>query len=62
MGGGLAVTVSFFMISAYFENRLGFANGTAVTVGSLGRIILPQLAVWLQEIYTFTGATLITGI
>lgn len=45
----------------YFNKRLGFANGIMVTGGSLGLILMPQLASLLQDAYPFRWASFITG-
>ncbi|MPC90037.1 hypothetical protein E2C01_085004 [Portunus trituberculatus] len=45
----------------YFNKRLGLANGIVVTGGSLGLILMPQLASLLQDVYPFRWASFITG-
>lgn len=61
IGGGINITCCFHMIAKYFKKRLGIANSIMMTGGSVGIILLPQLASRLQEYYPFTWATLITG-
>ncbi|XP_042883522.1 monocarboxylate transporter 9-like isoform X2 [Penaeus japonicus] len=61
IGGGINITCCFYITAKYFKKRLGIANSIMMTGGSVGIILLPQLASRLQENYPFTWATLITG-
>ena len=61
IGGGFANTLNFLTVADCFDKHLGAANGFVIVCGAVGRIILPQIAVYLQYEYGFTGATLITG-
>lgn len=45
----------------YFNKRLGLANGIMMSGGSLGIMLLPQFASFLQEQYPFKLAAFIIG-
>ncbi|XP_064101081.1 uncharacterized protein LOC135211796 [Macrobrachium nipponense] len=61
VGGGLCINCCFQMNTKYFKHRLGLANGIMMAGGSLGLILVPQLASYLQQIYPFEWANIIAG-
>lgn len=61
LGAGVVVTISNLIIPVYFTKRLGRANGILMTGTSLGLFTAPHLITFLQERYTYLGATLILG-
>lgn len=61
LGGGPTIMSCYHSTALYFNKRLGLANGIVVTGGSLGLILMPQLASRLQEAYPFRWASFITG-
>ncbi|XP_063883815.1 monocarboxylate transporter 9-like isoform X2 [Scylla paramamosain] len=61
LGGGPAIMSCYHSTALYFNKRLGLANGIVVTGGSLGLILMPQLASLLQDAYPFRWASFITG-
>ena len=61
VGGGLTIVCCYHSTALYFDKRLGLANGIMVTGGSLGLILMPQLASFLQERYPFRWASFLTG-
>lgn len=61
VGGGLSTTCCYHTLPLYFHKRLGLANGIMVSGGSLGIMLLPQLASFMQDQYPFQLAALIIG-
>ncbi|XP_068214842.1 monocarboxylate transporter 4-like isoform X2 [Palaemon carinicauda] len=60
-GGGICMNCCFQMNSDYFDKRIGLASGIMMAGGSLGLILLSQLASYLQQIYPFEWANIIAG-
>lgn len=61
IGGGICINSCYHMSAKYFKKRLGLANGIMVTGGSVGLIVMPLLASWLQEEFSFEWAAIIAG-
>ncbi|XP_037797390.1 monocarboxylate transporter 12-B-like [Penaeus monodon] len=61
VGAGLVVGASVLILPLYFSRRRGFANGLFMAGTSVGLFIAPHLITYLQDLYTFKGATLILG-
>ncbi|KAK4315956.1 hypothetical protein Pmani_012863 [Petrolisthes manimaculis] len=60
-GGGLSSMCCYQTLPHYFHKRLGLANGIMVSGGSLGFMLMPQFASFLQERYPFQITALIIG-
>lgn len=61
VGGGICINCCYHMSAKYFKKRLGLANGIMVTGGSVGLMLMPQLASLLQQAFPFEWATVIAG-
>ncbi|XP_047480403.1 uncharacterized protein LOC125032999 [Penaeus chinensis] len=61
IGSGLAVCMCFIIVPVYFDRRRGIANAIMMAGICMGEIIGPPFIRYLQDEYSFKGATLILG-
>ncbi|CAL4130782.1 unnamed protein product, partial [Meganyctiphanes norvegica] len=59
IGGGLAMSIPFIIVPNYFKKHLGKANSVMILGISLGQIVGPTFIRYLQDEFTFKGATII---
>ncbi|KAB7504479.1 Monocarboxylate transporter 12-B [Armadillidium nasatum] len=61
VGGSTALSLSFFVVSRYFDKHRGFALGITTLGGCTSSFLAPIVANYLLEHFGYTGASLIFG-
>lgn len=61
IGAGLSFPPTVYIVSSYFTNKRGLANGLCISGSALGSIFLPPILRFLLDKYDYRGACLIMG-
>lgn len=61
IGAGLSFPPTVYIVTSYFTNKRGLANGLCISGSALGSIFLPPILRFLLDKYDYRGACLIMG-
>ncbi|XP_077294360.1 monocarboxylate transporter 12-B [Arctopsyche grandis] len=61
LGIGLLQPSTFMAVNAYFTSRRGRANGISMAGTGIGQMLMPHIAQYLLDEYSFKGTALILG-